>query len=305
MGGNKRVGRGGARRWPSAISIAAVLMIVMSGCAERPPAPLAAVNGRSIVLGPEPGFDPAALPKDWFVAPSRTANAFKVVDLSGIPVLRIDGSGGPLLGRNISTPLLAAPYLHAGWYLDPALYGGGPRDGLPRGLRLVVGFKGGTPGGAQLIDHLFSGDLPSYDRFIELRLGGLGTTRAEEAQLELAAISDRGVRRVLHLEALAQRERAQPRHDDEERKEPQVDPLRRARRRERGFDVSHYLTPNRRSAARRKISRRLSGLAGRNSHESSAIDFGSSGAAPPPSRGGKKRAIAARGSSRRWSSMAT
>ena len=213
MGGNNRVGRSRARRWSSAISVAAVLMVAISGCAERPPAPLAAVNGRSVVLGPEPGFDPAAPPKDWFVVPSRTANAFKVVDLSGIPVLRVDGSGGPLLGRTIATPLLAAPYLHAGWYLDPALYGGGPRDGLPRGLRLVVGFKGGTPGGAQLIDHLFPSDLPSYDRFIELRVGGLGTAHAEEAQIELTAISDRGVRRVIrppsrdqagrwHLEAI-------------------------------------------------------------------------------------------------------
>jgi hypothetical protein len=197
MGGRRDEARERARRWRSVVPVAIGLLIAASGCAERAPAPLAAVNGRSIVLGPEPGFDPSALPKDWFVVPSRTASAFKVVDLSGVPVLRVEGSGGPLLGRRIATPLLAAPYLHSGWYLDPALYGGGPRDGLPRGLRLVVGFKGGTPGGAQLVDHLFPGDLPSYDRFIEVRLGGLGTSRAEDAQLELAALNDRGVRRVL------------------------------------------------------------------------------------------------------------
>jgi hypothetical protein len=213
MGGSKCGSRRGARRWSSVVALAAALMAVASGCAERPPAPLTAANGRLIVLGPEPGFDLAALPKDWFLAPSRTAGAFKVVDVSGIPVLRIEGSGGPLLGRRIAAPLLAAPYLHAGWYLDPALYNGGPRDGLPRGLRLVVGFKGGTPGGMQLIDHVFPGDLPAHDRFIELRLGGLGTARAEDAQLELAATSDRGVRRLLrppsrgqaghwHLEAI-------------------------------------------------------------------------------------------------------
>ncbi len=213
MGGYERKGGTGMRRWPAAL-IAATLIAVLAACAERPPAPLAeAANGRSIVLGPDPGFDPAALPKDWFVVPSRGAGTFKVVDISGTPVLRIEGADGALLGRRIAMPLLAAPYLHAGLYLDPALYSGGPRDGLPRGLRLIIGFKGGTSGGTQLLDRVFPGDLPLHDRFIEVRLGGLGTSRAEDAQVELAALSDRGVRRVLrppsggqtaqwHLEAI-------------------------------------------------------------------------------------------------------
>ena len=201
MGGDKRACRGGARRWRAALLASA---LVLAGCAERPPAPLAEVNGRSIVLGPEPGFDPTKPPRDWFVAPSRTGNAFKVVDLSGVSVLRIEGSDGSLLGRRLATPLLAAPYLHAGWYVDPALYGGGPRDGLARGLRVVVGFKGGTPGGAQLLDRVLPGDLPAHDRFVELRFGGRGATRAEEAQLELTAISDRGMQRILRAPSRGQ-----------------------------------------------------------------------------------------------------
>jgi hypothetical protein len=170
---------------------------VAVGCANPPPAPLTTANGRSLVLGPEPGFNPAAPPADWFLAPSRSAGRFKVVDLSGTAVLRVEAPGGPLLGRRLAMPLLATPYLHAGWYLDPGLYDGGPRDGLARGLRLVIGFKGGTPMGAQLVDRVFTGDLPAHDHLMELRFGGIGATRPEEAWLEFAAINDRGMRRVL------------------------------------------------------------------------------------------------------------
>jgi hypothetical protein len=186
---------------------------VLPGCGERPPAPLTTANGRSIVLGPEPGFDPSAPPRDWFRSPARGTSGFSVVDLSGVPVLRVDLPGGALLGRRIATSLLAAPYLHAGWYLDPALYTGGAGDGLPRGLRVLVGFTGGTPRGSQLFDHVFPGDLPAHDRWIEFRLAGLGVTRVEDATVEFAAFSDRGMKNVLrgaahgqagrwHLEAL-------------------------------------------------------------------------------------------------------
>lgn len=195
MGGGVQA-RSGSRRFFLAGAAAAALAAT-AGCAGRPPAPLPETNGRSLVLGPEPGFDPAALPADWFVTPSEGAGRFKTVDVSGTPVLRIEAPGGPLLGRRLAIPLLSMPYLHLGWYLDPGLYGGGARDGLPRGLRLVVGFKGGLPGGAQLLDRVFTGQLPVHDRSIEFRLGGLGATRPEEAWLEFAAISDRGIRRVL------------------------------------------------------------------------------------------------------------
>lgn len=196
MGGMTTARRAGSRRSFLAGGLAATLAAA-TGCAERLPAPLATANGRSLVLGPEPGFNPAKLPPDWFVAPTRGADRFKTVEISGTPVLRVEAPGGPLLGRRLAVPLLATPYLHHGWYLDPGLYEGGPRDGLPRGLRIVVGFKGGLPAGAQLIDRVFTGDLPVHDHFIELRLGGVGAARPEEAWLEFAALNDRGVRRVI------------------------------------------------------------------------------------------------------------
>lgn len=205
--------RAGRRQFLRGVTGAALLGPFLPGCAERRPAPLATANGRSIVLGPEPGFDPAAPPRDWFRSPARGTFGFQVVDLSGVPVLRVDVPGGALLGRRIAMPLLASPYLHIGWYLDPALYTGGAGDGLPRGLRVVVGFKGGTPRGMQLVDHVFSGDLPGHDRAIEFRLAGLGSSRVEDSTVEFAAINDRGVKNVLrgpahgqagrwHLEAL-------------------------------------------------------------------------------------------------------
>jgi len=197
MGGSTQAGSRGSRRRFLAGGLAATLAAAMAGCARRPPAPLTSVNGRSLVLGPEAGFTPAALPPDWFLLPRKSADRFSVVEVSGTPVLRIEAPGGPLLGRRLQMPLLATPYLHAGWYLDPGLFDGGPRDGLPRGLRLVVGFKGGLPTGAQLLDRVFADDLPVHDRLLEFRFGGVGAAHPDEAWLEFSVANDRGLRRVL------------------------------------------------------------------------------------------------------------
>jgi hypothetical protein len=51
--------------------------------------------------------------------------------------------------------------------------------------------------GAQLVDRVFTGDLPAHDHFLELRFGGVGAARPEEAWLEFAALDDRGLRRLL------------------------------------------------------------------------------------------------------------
>jgi hypothetical protein len=59
--------RTGTRRSFIAGGLAATLGL--AACAEKMPAPLPSANGRSLVLGPEPGFNPAAPPADWFVGP--------------------------------------------------------------------------------------------------------------------------------------------------------------------------------------------------------------------------------------------
>lgn len=174
--------------------------VALAACADRPPAPLPTVNGQAVVLGPDAGFDPAAPPRDWFQVPRRRADGLSIAEVSGARVLRVAAPGRSLIGRRIETSILATPYLRWGWYVDPALYGNGPGDGLPRGLRLVVGFKGGLPGSPQLIDHLFGGipgDYPRSDRVIELHLGGLGAPRSENAMIEFDAVNDQGIRRTI------------------------------------------------------------------------------------------------------------
>ncbi|MBI3453840.1 MAG: hypothetical protein HY057_13600 [Rhodospirillales bacterium] len=183
-------------------------LLALAACAQEPSASLAFRDGRAVVLGPEPGFNPAALPADWWLSPPReAAGGFTATDLSGVTVLRVTAPGGNLIGRRLTAPLLGAPYLRWGWYLDPALYGGGAGDGLDRGLRIVIGFTGGTPGGAQLTDRLFgvvSGDYPPHDRVIEIDFGGVGAPKAEDATQGVAALSDRGLRRVLRQSAFGQ-----------------------------------------------------------------------------------------------------
>lgn len=198
---------GGRLRSVGMLLGSALLGAALIGCAAPPPAPLPMTNGRAVVLGPEPGLDLAALPPDWFViAPKDTAKPV-VTDSSGVPVLEIDPPGGTLVGRRLEMPILATPYLHAGLYVVPALYGGGPGDGLPRGIRLVIGFKGGTRGGPQLLNHVFgigSGDFPPHERLMELRLGGQGAARSENATIEFAAFDDQGVKRLLTAPAYGQ-----------------------------------------------------------------------------------------------------
>jgi hypothetical protein len=189
------------RRW------AFVLFAVLAACADRPPAPLPTANGQAVVLGPDIGFDPGAPPPDWFLVPPRRASGIATAESNGARVLSIAAPGRSLIGRRIETSILASPYLRWGWYVDPALYGGGPGDGLPRGLRLMIGFRGGTPGGPQLLDRLFgglAGDFPPHDRALELRLGGIGAPRPENATVEFAAVSDQGMRRQMRRAAYGQ-----------------------------------------------------------------------------------------------------
>ncbi|MGQ0664875.1 MAG: hypothetical protein ACT4P2_15100 [Pseudomonadota bacterium] len=176
------------------------LLAALAACAEPPPGPLPAAGGHALVLGPDAGFDPARLPTDWWRQPRGSSGGFALADLDGIQVLRIDAASGALIGRRLAAPLLATPYLRWAWYLDPGAFGSGAGDGLDRGLRLVVGFKGGTVRGSQLTDRLFAffgSDLPAHERTIEIAFGGVGAPRAENARQHLSVVSDRGMRRTL------------------------------------------------------------------------------------------------------------
>lgn len=183
------------------LAIALALVLTASACGGRPPTPLAETGGRAAVLGPDPGFNPAALSDPWWRSPPHDTGLFAVVDLKDTPALEIKApdAGQPttaVLGRRLAVPLLAMPYLQWAWYLEPAIFGGGPGDGLDRGLRLTIGFYGGAPGTPQLTDRLFGtgpAGYPLYDRRLEITFGGIGAPRPEDAAQHMTAIDDKGV----------------------------------------------------------------------------------------------------------------
>ena len=97
-----------------------------------------------LVLSPTADFDPARLPPGW----SRRGGANAAISAGmegGRPVLSFDAPGGDSLARALDQPLSAAPVLTWWWKLERDAFGGGPGDGLRRGLRIVVGFDGGGP----------------------------------------------------------------------------------------------------------------------------------------------------------------
>jgi hypothetical protein len=185
---------------------------LLAACANNAPPPLNTAGGRAIILGPEPGFDPASLADPWWRTADRgSTERFATVDLAGRPVLRIDApaDGQPTtsaLGRRLAVPLLSMPYLHWAWYLEPAIFVGGPGDGLDRGLRLTIGFYGGHPRSPQITDRWFGGPngMPASDRQIDLVFGGIAQPRGENAIQHMSAISDAGLKRELRPPAFNQ-----------------------------------------------------------------------------------------------------
>jgi len=181
--------------------LAAVAAVAVVGCADKPPAPLSEQGGRAVVLGPDAGFDPAATRDPWWRSPPNGPVRFAVVDLNGTTVLRIDAvrqsqSTTAVLGRRLAVPLLAMPYLQWAWYLEPAVFAGGPGDGLDRGLKVSVGFYGGAPDSPQLIDTVFGvgpPGYPLYDRRFDIIFGGVGAPREQDSTQHMAAINEKGI----------------------------------------------------------------------------------------------------------------
>jgi hypothetical protein len=181
--------------------LAVALVLTAGACAARPPAPLAETGGKAVVLGPDPGFNPAALSDPWWRAPQRGPDLFSVAELNGTPALEIeapeaDQPTNSVIGRRLDVPLLAMPYLQWAWYLEPAIFSGGPGDGLERGVRLSIGFYGGAPRTPQLTDHLLGTGptgYPIHDRRLDLVFGGIGAPRAEDSAQHTTAFDDRGI----------------------------------------------------------------------------------------------------------------
>ena len=174
---------------------------VVGACAGPAPAPsLEALDGsRQLVLGPTAEFDPARPPEGWSLVRPEAGAGFATVAIAGRPALRIDAPAGATLARATDARLLATPFISWAWSLETPLYGGGPGDGLQRGLRLVVGFRGGARSDILSPEGWFRSDrgFPAHDRRLEIALGGVGAARPEFASIELAAVPEAGQRRLL------------------------------------------------------------------------------------------------------------
>jgi hypothetical protein len=132
--------------------------------------------------------------------------SFSTVTVDGRPALRVGAPSGATLLRTTSARLLATPYAHWAWSLESALYGGGPGDGLARGLRLTIGFAGGAPSGLTAPDRWFRSDggFPPHDRRFDIALAGIGAARPDLAAVEFSVIADGGQRRPLRVLATGQ-----------------------------------------------------------------------------------------------------
>ncbi len=188
----------------------ALAVLGLAGCARRaePGAPqVQIVDSIAALYAPDPGFDPDRPPDDWFRLPVGRAGGFANTVLGSTRVLQIEAASGALIGRRVELPLLGLPFLRWTWYLDPALYLGGPAEGAERGLRLVFGFSGGALGERPFLGGAFvrnQPEFPDHDRRIEIAWGGQGAFPSETPVQGLSATNDRGRRRQVRAPAAGQ-----------------------------------------------------------------------------------------------------
>ncbi len=140
----------------------AAWLLAVAGCAV----PVVAVTpeGRLPVLGPEPGFSLQAPPPGWVMRGDAAARLV-VVEERGVPALRIGGGPDTVLAiRRTQATLLATPYLSWAWKVQA-------QDTGPHPVRLVVGFRGGRPGGDDGGFTLLPPVLPDHDRVLAIAWG--------------------------------------------------------------------------------------------------------------------------------------
>lgn len=153
---------------------AAMTAILLGGCAisvaEAPP------EGRLEIFTPKGVFNVDALEPSWIVVGDSGAarEHVSVVNLQGVPALRVDGSRTPFaLVRRTKALLPVSPFLSWSWYMQASA----PH---PHPLRLIVGFHGGRADsrswGGQPLTWTGS-SLPPHDRVLALTWGASSLQR--------------------------------------------------------------------------------------------------------------------------------
>lgn len=149
----------------TAIFLMVAAAVGLAACAV----PRATVDpaGRLDILGPGPGFTPAAGSGEWSVVGPGDGSGpqFSTVETQGIRSLRVvSGAKTGILFRHIDAILVVAPYLSWAWDVEP-------HTGTEHPIRVIAGFHGGNPAsgswGSRPLAWLGS-DLPPYDRLLTI-----------------------------------------------------------------------------------------------------------------------------------------
>ncbi|MSO85174.1 MAG: DUF3047 domain-containing protein [Rhodospirillales bacterium] len=139
------------------------LLALLSACAA--PRVGVDIDGKLDVLGPTPDLVAAGLPGDWISQGRVRPGQARVVERDGVPALRlIPGGDGFIVARRLEAALVMSPYLSWSWSMENHGEGLHP-------VRLIVGFHGGTQGGAggdRAVRALFGAALPAHDRSFAL-----------------------------------------------------------------------------------------------------------------------------------------
>jgi len=165
----------------------------LAACAA-PPARAPVVDGtvrlleRSLLSSPD-GLTSAT---EWRIDRPVGAASLALVDLEGAVAVRADAPAGTLMGRRLATTIGATPYLRWSWFLEPAVFGGGPGDGRERGMRLRIHFRSPARPALERYGGLLGIRPPEWDRYIEIGFSGVGVPRVEEARLSKWAADDKG-----------------------------------------------------------------------------------------------------------------
>jgi|GEM_PF-3246395 len=159
----------------------ALALLALGGCASPPPRGTVVDGGLRILADGVPGVHGNADQRQWWTSRPSNSGDLALVDLQGAISLRADAPGGMLMGRRLATSLAATPYLRWTWYLEPAIFGGGPGVGLERGVRVIVYFRSPQRSSSDRYKS-WVGLAPSeWDRSVEIAFGGFGAGRVDGA----------------------------------------------------------------------------------------------------------------------------